>query len=501
MALFEPAPRDALWDATAVPNGFLIEYMPAAPEGYAKVYLYALLCQRNGIELSSLADFAKALLMDESAVRAAFAYWERCRLVRRTRDNPPQYALLSVASALMGRQSAPPDEGYMAFAQALYAIFGDKRKLHGGETSLAYEWVEQLGLPAEVVLMLVQHLARARGMQFSFKEAQKLAIELSERNVRTIEDAEAVFSRSEAARKGAAKVLRCFNLFREPTVAELDLYLKWTGDWGYTPSAVEAVCRSDTSANAKNPSFKYIDGILDGLRKRGGKAPATAKQVEKQLSDEEPAREMLRAFGAGDRPADAGVVSAYRAMRELASPEVILLAAGELKDREKKSLELVLELLQSWKTKGLTDEAAVRAYLVSYQEAGDLLRRIYKRCGKRGNPTARDRALLKGWQSWASDDVLLLAADAASNTESPMPYMDKVLSAWHDAGVQTAEQARARMESFQQTARPKGDAAAKPGKTVLEQRYGQREYTDDEYTALSSDIVAEAMKYEQREDS
>ncbi len=497
MALFTQDPKDVLWDSTAVSNGFLIEYMPAAPEGYTKVYLYALLCQRAGLSVPLLADFAKALLMDEADVRAALAYWERCRLLVRTKDSPPEYLLQSVTSALTGKQSAPPDEGYMAFAQALYAIFGEKRRLHGGETSLAYEWVEQLGLPAEVVLMMVQHLSRTRGMQFSFKEAQKLAVELSDRGVRTIEDAETVFSRSEAARKGAAKVLRCFNLYREPTVAELDLFLKWTGEWGYTPSSIEAVCKNETTANAKNPSFKYIDGILEGMRRRGGKAPVTAEQVEKQLTDEEAAKAMLKAFGASSIEPDAGVISVYHEMLAVASPEVVLLAAGEMKHHGKKSLDLLLELLQSWQSKGLTDAAAVRAYLDGYREAGDLLREIYKHCGKPGAPTVKDREALAQWQTWASTDLLMLAADTASNIEKPIPYMDKILQGWKNAGAVTVALAQKEIEKFQLGAKEQAAAkGGKPGRTVVEQRYGQREYDPAKYDGLSAEELEEMKRYD-----
>ncbi|NCB05902.1 MAG: hypothetical protein EOM69_10345, partial [Clostridia bacterium] len=122
----------------------------------------------------------------------------------------------------------PTDEGYMEFGQALYAIFGDKRRLHGSETSLAYEWVEQLGLPKEVVLMMVQHLVSTRGIQFGFKEAQKLAVELKEQSVTTIDAAEQLFSRSEAAWKGTRKVLRRMGKYRAPSMDETDLFLKWT---------------------------------------------------------------------------------------------------------------------------------------------------------------------------------------------------------------------------------------------------------------------------------
>ena len=70
---------------------------------------------------------------------------------------------------------------------------------------LAYEWVEQLKLPAEVVLMLIQHMIATRGVNFSFKAAQKLAAELAQEHISTIEAAEAVFQRSEAAMKGARR--------------------------------------------------------------------------------------------------------------------------------------------------------------------------------------------------------------------------------------------------------------------------------------------------------
>ena len=134
-------------------------------------------------------------------------YWERCRLVERVKDTPPVYRFLSVQQAMLKRREAPRDEAYEAFAQAVYAAFGDRRKLHGGETVLAYEWVEQLKLPAEVVLMLIQHMIATRGVNFSFKAAQKLAAELAQEHISTIEEAEAVFQRSEAAMKGARRVL------------------------------------------------------------------------------------------------------------------------------------------------------------------------------------------------------------------------------------------------------------------------------------------------------
>ncbi|NCB31907.1 MAG: hypothetical protein EOM66_10935, partial [Clostridia bacterium] len=136
MVLFDADKSSILWDSVALPNAFICEYMPAAPEGYVKVYLYGLMYARfpGAADTLSIADLARELGMEESEVMGAFQYWERCRLVSRTQDQPPRFLYLSAQQAMAGRQSLPADEAYMQFAQALYAIFGEKRKLHGGET-------------------------------------------------------------------------------------------------------------------------------------------------------------------------------------------------------------------------------------------------------------------------------------------------------------------------------------------------------------------------------
>lgn len=61
-----------------------------------------------------------------------------------------------------------------------------------------YEWVEDLRLPPEVVILLLQHLKNQRGLHFSIKAGEKLAQLLADENARTIDDAEQVLSRDTA---------------------------------------------------------------------------------------------------------------------------------------------------------------------------------------------------------------------------------------------------------------------------------------------------------------
>ena len=50
MPTFEAERGGLLWDATAVPNAFFCEYMPAAPDSHVKVYLYGLMCAHGGVQ-------------------------------------------------------------------------------------------------------------------------------------------------------------------------------------------------------------------------------------------------------------------------------------------------------------------------------------------------------------------------------------------------------------------------------------------------------------------
>ena len=501
MALFDADKTGVLWDAVALPNAFICEYMPVAPEGYVKVYLYGLMYARfpAAAEGLSVTALARELSMEENDVLAAFQYWERCRLVARTQDQPPRYVYLSVQQALTGRQTAPADEGYMQFAQALYAIFGEKRKLHGGETQLCYEWVEQLGLPREVVLLLVQHLTTTRGVNFSFKEAQKLAVELTERHIVTLEDAEQFFARSQAAWQGTQRVLRRISKFRAPTVDEIDLYLKWTKEWGFAPKAVETACAEMTGGD---PSFRYLDSILRGIHERGERAETSAEQLSSQLKSEkteaEQIRELLRAAGLGANANEQTVRAVYREMRALLPQDALLVAAREISRKKKtQSLDRLMELAQAWSARGLTTAAAADEYLSRIGEQNDRLRALFTRLGRESAPTPKDRELLLKWRNdWGfRDEVLDQAADYAAGKASPMAFMDKVLENYRAAGVTTVEAAVADHDRLRETFQS-GGAPGRPGKTVIEQRYEQREYDPAKYNGLTPEEIEEALRYD-----
>ena len=494
MPLFEFDEQYPLFDATPVENMFVQEYLPAAKGDYVKVYLYGLMHTYHPTAGMTLAVMARDLGLSEEDVLSAYRYWERKGLVQRTADNPPAFRYMNAKQLLFMRQCPTEDKQYTQFADALYSAFGEDRQLHGQETSLAYEWVEELKLPPEVVLMLVHHLISTRGKHFSFKGAQKLAVQLAEENVRTIEDAETVLSRSKAIMEGTRKILRRLGKRHQPSEDEMALYHKWTRDWGYDHDAIEAACRETTKGD---PTMAYLDGILNGLRRRGEKTPATAKQVESQLNKEQgeaaPLKELFRALGISGLTVNEGTLSVYRQMRDVAAHEVILLAAREAA-RFGGRLDDVLKLLTTWHDKGLTTPRQVEEYIAAFYESNRLLSQLFEQCGKSEKPTTPDRTLLSKWQKeWNfSIDMLLLAATYSQTADKKMPYMDAMLKAWHEQGIATTEAAQTARGRFEKAPAAAALVPQRKGKVVTAQLYTQRTYDEIDLNKWAASMIEEA---------
>ena len=456
---------------------FIQEYLPGAKGDYVKVYLYGLYLSQHPQPDMGLEEMARELGMEGAEVEAALRYWERRRLVSRISDNPPEYLFRgAVQAALSGETAMEADADYVAFSEDVYALFGGDRKVRPADIALCWEWVQDMGLPQETVLMLLSHMKATRGVQFSFRSAQAEAVRMSEEKVLTAEDAEAYFSHSRALQDGARAVLRQLGRRRTPSQNELDLYRKWTEEWAYSQAAVIAACEETTKGE---PTFAYLDGILKGIRERSGRQSArSGSDVQQQLDSEKTENQAVRKFAhsLGFRTATDMVRKAYARLCSQFDPRIVQLAADETYraggDLEK--TEIILERLSN---QGITTLEAAQAYFEEAHRLNAALAPIFEKCGHRGTPTVGDRALYRKWTEWGfTEEMLLLAAAQARSAARKMPYMDKILESWRQNGVSTPAQAAAQQPPHA------------GGKQVSAQQYTQRKYTEEELENRTDDL-------------
>ena len=197
MAMFSFDEQAALFDVTPLPNQFILNYLPEASGDAVRVYLFGLVACYHHEAISDLQQMARELNMTEDDIRAAYRYWERKGLVQRMADNPPQYRYQNIYQVMMTGAQAQIDPAYEQFAEAIYGVFDNDRRLHGKDVSQCYEWVEQMHLPPDVVIAMMRHMVQKHGKNVSMKKAEQMAMRLADEKVQTVEEAQEIFRRDQ----------------------------------------------------------------------------------------------------------------------------------------------------------------------------------------------------------------------------------------------------------------------------------------------------------------
>ena len=469
----------AMFDITPVENQFILEYLPGAKGDYVKVYLYGLLCCYHPKQEMDLASMSRELGITEEEIQTAFRYWERRGIVRRVSDHPPRWQYINVKQKSLGGDPGP-DRDYVRFSRDLEKSFEDTRDFHGSEIAACYEWKEDLGLPTEVIILVLKYMSRTRGKSFRIKDAEKLILKLKDEKVSTLEDAELVLSRDEMMTEGFRKVLRKLGMRFNPSDANLKLYRKWVEDWHFTQEAIEDACdRTGTST----PSLALVDSILEQTYNSRGSAagPLDREDLEKNEEQRKQLKRVLNEAGQYG-PATPAQQKLYARMLEMYPQEIILLAARECGAKQKR-FDSVMKLLQSWEERGFTDEEQIRGHIAAFHGKEDFLRALRQKwAGRDAEIGQKALQLLDKWENELgfSREMITLAADLSFEVKKPAAYMDKMLGDWAEKGLRTPQ-------DVEKDRKAHGEQAARKipgGKTVAAQQFTQRDYSGEQEAAM-----------------
>ncbi|MBD9283701.1 MAG: DnaD domain protein [Clostridiales bacterium] len=481
MAMFSFDEQAALFDVTPLPNQFILNYLPEASGDAVRVYLFGLVACYHHEAISDLQQMARELNMTEDDIRAAYRYWERKGLVQRVADNPPQYRYQNIYQVMMTGAQAQIDPAYEQFAEAIYGVFDNDRRLHGKDVSQCYEWVEQMRLPPDVVIAMMRHMVQKHGKNVSMKKAEQMAMRLADEKVQTVEEAQEIFRRDQTVWSGSKKVLEKLGLRRYPTEPEQTMYSKWLVDWQFTPDAILRAV--DETIKSSNPSFAYLDGILKRLHEQGNVRTEqdVSGDIEGSRKENEPIKQFLRALGNYSITINDTTKATYKSFQTMYPDPVILLAAQQCAKWGMTTLQDVMQTLMAWQNRSLRTLPEIDAYMRQIDEQNEFLIVLYQamQLDEKTKPNAADRALVKQWtEEWRFAQMFVLGcAPWAAGKKSPMAYLNKMLKVFRGKGITTMEAAKAERERFEQQPSQSTAPAARAPKVVGEQQYTQRTYT------------------------
>ena len=473
--MFKRSEDARLWGVTAVENAFILDYLPGARGDYVKVYLWGLYHSQRDDENMTVQDMAAALEMTVPDVEKAFRFWERRALVTIESDNPFTVIYKSVFSQVLSGNPVQAESDYVDFAESVYAAFGSRRKVKPDEVARAWEWVQDIGLTPEAVLMLLNHCIASWRPQFSFKKAEALAVAMKESGAVTAEDAESFLRNDLNIHAETRQVLRALGKRgRLESDAEIALYRKWRDEWGFTLEAILAACDETPSGE---PNFAYLDGILREFHDRN-KDARTGKAVRDALDRENDEAALAREIVKGFRPAVSRefAVNLYRQWRKTFPHAVLKMAADECRATGKGAEAMTL-LLSSWEEKGLTNEKKAADYLAAYREETAFLQAVFAACDLAARPTAADHEWLRERlkEGRTHDQIREAAQKARLIKGNKLAYIEKVLSGGS------------------------APAFARGPRPVTAQQYEQRQYTEEELAALTNNPILKILEEEEAE--
>lgn len=468
---------------TPVPTAFLADEVPNAPSDYIKVYLY-------GLYLAGLAsppaacEMEQKLHMTSSEIEDAFTYWQNRDVVSIRSDG-------TVCFTKTETERPVEPYPYVAFNMRIAEALG--RDPSAYELKEIYSWLETYDFPQEVAVALIAHCVERKGPKVHISYMNKVASVWAENGVENVENAQQQIETYHACAGGARQIMvRMGVVNRHAGATELDMYRKWTTEYGFTHEGIVRAMSGIEFSSIEKP-FSYLDAILIKLHEKGLHTAQEIAERGKQDSDEiQRVKEAMRMLGERSAVTQTSI-DTYRNWAGIGyDHSIILLACARGSRYAEDRLKRVGGILTAWKKKGLSNEAQVRSVLAEETSIEYTMQEIYESAGIERKVCDADTRMYKHYANDCSmsPDVIRYAAELSSVAQYPVRYMESILERWAKGQVKSIEEARSECEQYQIEKERQGLTHQAP-----DVQYAQRKYMTsaelEERTKRSIQILKE----------
>lgn len=278
-----------------VPCEFVDYCMKDANPTFIAVYLYGFRQCFSAKPKNTVSDAAAALGLLESDVVKAWNYWEERGVVtlRHVKgggatDFSIEFCDLSALSQAAAPKKTsskcktpraaetPPKEDRALSDMRSHAEMLLNRPLSLSDMNILYDLYGDLGLPPEVILMIVEHCVSLD--KRSMRYVRSVAESWADAGIRTMEQVSAHLASMEAAdrtKRRFKKLLKFYN--RDFSDTEVHYLKRWSGDLALSDDLIKEAYEKTVMQTGK-VSFKYMDAILTDWHENGkSEAPSAVK--------------------------------------------------------------------------------------------------------------------------------------------------------------------------------------------------------------------------------
>lgn len=295
-------------DKVLLPFDFIEKYVRFTKPEYIQIYLYMKYCFEKNGAVPSAAEMAKALDISPGRVEFVTEYWISRGEIQKSdggeltfsKDKPE-----SVGGATKRHAEHPQKRGdasrikstrpsysqseIEAVAKANKQISGMfyqaetilNKALTETETELLFSFHDWLGLPVEVITMLLSYAAKKGKTTKRYLET--VAIDWAEKGIDTFEAAEAYISELEAADSAETQVRKILGIHNRGLTATEKKYIKlWVNEMRI-PTELISLAYDRTVEYTGKLSWSYMDKLLQSWVANGYTTEADVKAADEEF--------------------------------------------------------------------------------------------------------------------------------------------------------------------------------------------------------------------------
>lgn len=459
---------------TNVENIFITAYMPEADGNAVKVYLYGLfLCKSH--EDYTVDNICDSLSLDLNAVVDAFKFWEEFGLVDIVSEEP-----LSVVYLPILLQGSKPRkisvEKYTEFNRSLQNIISG-RMITTNEYAEYFRFMETFNIKQQAMLMIAQYCVNLKGLSIGGKYISAVTKDFALRGVTTPEKVEKELENYTTRSQEIAKILSALQSKRTPEVEDVRYLQKWLGELGFEYDSILYAAEK-----LKKASMSKLDEFLLELynNKKFSKEEIELWSKNKKLLFDltvDINKQLSVYYEVIDTVCDnytsKWLTLGYRR-------ETLLLLANYCFRRGRNNYEYMDELITKLYKQGLVSMESIVEYFKALAADDDFIKSILDTVGLTRKPNDWDRRNVSNWRLWGfTDEVILLAAEKSQGKNSPLTYINAILSSLKANGAFGIEEAKIKLNE-------QPSSQTQKQKTV--HFAGEREYSPETLNKLIDDV-------------
>lgn len=431
--------KDVEQNVILLDKNFILNYMNDLTEAELKVYLAGLAMSAETLSPDNSLDFmCSSLELSEDQVRSAFGGLSDKGLVNITSYSPLEVQYRNIRSTFARHYKK---EKYADFNSQLESLFPSVSFSNINQYTVYYDFMEETKIKPETLIMIARYCVNLKGEKIKPNYILAVAKNWLEEGVRTLEDVEEKIKQLETINEAIRMICKAVGKKSEVDLEDKNLYLKWTGSWGFSLDAILFAAKS-----LKNKGgFSRLDSLLDEFYRNNS---MSVVEMENYLNNKQAMYKLAvnvnKTLGLYYENIEY-IVEKYISgwLSKGFDENAIMLVAEYCFNKSIRTLEAMNKSIVKFYNEGCVTSQAINEHLAMLMQRDMHIKKIIELTGFSRNVNMADRDMFGVWTKQWNFDYDMIEYGASLCQGKPLSALNNLLAKWKSNNVYTIEQAKA----------------------------------------------------------